>query len=121
MTEQGEQIIELGRQRKTYKDALEDLVQHIESVFHQDWAHTLSCFKEIEWWVAPDETFLATRKTIEQDGNNWGNRGSLLASYCRAVQVLGKSPAKLSDSWINRCKPSSTLFAELCSPRTPNS
>jgi hypothetical protein len=44
MTEQGEQIIELGRQRKTYKDALEDLVQHIESVFHQDWAHTLSCF-----------------------------------------------------------------------------
>ena len=60
-----------------------------EAVFGDaDWEMTkgvLTC-DMLDWYIHPNGTFL--EPGVEDESNNWGNRGSLLSSYRRLKQQL---------------------------------
>lgn len=58
------------------------------AVFEDDWEHTIQSL-DPEWlkhYVTPGSTFINPNVADEQ--NNWGNRGSLLASYRELVSFI---------------------------------
>jgi hypothetical protein len=82
----------------TALDALEDLARNMYAVFDNDWAFTRDMLNAdpSPYTIAPDRTFLDPG--VEDEANNWGNRGSLLAAYRRAVMVLkahGRDPDRI--------------------------
>ena len=58
------------------------------TVFQDDWNHTiLSLDPEwLKYYIAPDATFINPK--VEDEQNNWGNRGTLLSSYRELVSFI---------------------------------
>src|SRR6266545_4901531 len=79
------------------EQALAELTQVMYLVFENDWEHTQSMIADDRGsYLKPTGTFLNPEVTDES--NNWANRGYLLSSYRRAVEVLRKEgidPEKL--------------------------
>lgn len=69
-------------------EALLDLVQSMALVFDLNWEMTSGQLEapHLPWVIAAGGTFL--RPNVEDESNNWANRGALLAAYRRAVEVL---------------------------------
>lgn len=77
--------------------ALLELVDSLAAVFDNDWEFTseqLHVHAE-PWFIAQGGTFL--RPGVDDESNNWMNRGSLLAAYRRAVRVLRNRGVPLED------------------------
>lgn len=79
--------------------ALFNFLEHFELVFDMDWEYTVSVLKDTfsrtEYhelgdgcWIEKNGTFIRTG--IEDEGNNWFNRGSLLVSYRAAKSAMVK-------------------------------
>lgn len=64
-----------------------NLVTLFELVLDQDWEMTKSCLND-ELFLSKDGTFLNPK--VEDESNNWANRGSLLASYREFKEILDK-------------------------------
>ncbi len=69
-------------------EATADFVDLFELVFDKDWEMTRSILADPEHFIDPDGTFLEPE--IDDESNNWGNRGSLLASHRRLRTLLNK-------------------------------
>ena len=67
--------------------ALRELVAAMHLVFENDWGHTQSCLQDDGTAsISPGGTFL--NPLVKDERDNWWNRGELLESYRRAVDVL---------------------------------
>ena len=53
--------------------------ESFELVFDHDWSTTQANLEDPSSFIHNDGTFI--RPLVEDEGNNWGNRGSLLAAY----------------------------------------
>jgi hypothetical protein len=66
---------------------LADLCESMYLVFENDWEHTQGAItQEGEAYFGRRGTFLNPK--VADEYNNWGNRGGLLATYRRAVELL---------------------------------
>ena len=73
-------MTKISTQAKALEDAVADFMQSFELVFHNDWELTVDRSRD-EMFIKKNGTFLAPE--VEDESNNWANRGSLLASYRR--------------------------------------
>lgn len=71
-----------------FADAFEGFLSRFEVVFGDaDWPTTLDNLQnDAEFLIAPHGTFL--EPCVDDEDNNWGNRGSLLDAYRRLKQVM---------------------------------
>jgi len=79
----------MSRTSSDVEDALFRLTEMMSVVLDNDWEMTRDSIGAI----APDATFI--RPNVDDEFNNWGNRGSLLAAYRQALAVLranGRDP-----------------------------
>jgi hypothetical protein len=72
-------------------DAVVDFVQHFELVFDADWEVTQANIRNSEFLISERGTFV--EPGVEDEGNNWGNRGSLLDSY-RLLRAVLEDPGR---------------------------
>lgn len=66
-----------------------DFVEAFETVFDEDWDHTrvsLGADTAEMGFIAPTGTFL--KPGVEDESNNWGNRGYLLSMYRRLAALI---------------------------------
>jgi hypothetical protein len=75
---EAEDAIEKARLRKQAFEDLVSFVEHFELVFGNDWGMTRSCIANADM-IAADGTFL--EPGVDDESNNWSNRGGLLAAY----------------------------------------
>jgi hypothetical protein len=67
-------------------DAVADFVKHFELVFDIDWGTTHANICDSEFLISEQGTFIDPG--VEDESNNWWNRGSLLDSYRRLKALL---------------------------------
>ena len=71
-----------------FNSLISNFLTSFHAVFEDDWDHTIQSL-DPEWlkhYVTPGSTFINPNVADEQ--NNWGNRGSLLASYRELVSFI---------------------------------
>lgn len=68
--------------------ALELFVRMFELVFDNDWSMTQAALENPEHLIAEGGTFI--RPLVDDEGNNWANRGSLLAAYRDLLACMAK-------------------------------
>jgi len=69
------------------------LLDTLSAVLHNDWEYTtaqLDC-RPFPSVLAPTGTFLAP--AVEDESNNWGNRGAFLAAWRTACTLMQWDPA----------------------------
>ena len=69
-----------------YIDAVVNFVDRFELVFDNDWEMTKSIIQDPKYYIEEDGTFLEPR--VEDESNNWANRGGLLASYRKLKKLM---------------------------------
>jgi len=75
--------------KKALENQLADLVDRMELVLHFDWEFTKEALSGETQEQFIQNTFL--QPGVEDEANNWGNRGSLLRSYRDAKRLLGQT------------------------------
>ena len=75
----------IGAQLGEFEDAVAFFVQTFELVFHNDWEMTMDRCQDA-MFINKNGTFLVPE--VEDESNNWANRGSLLASYRRLRSLM---------------------------------
>jgi len=80
----------LARNSRDFQEALARFLDTFCLVFHVDWEMTQSCLARDsdKLLIAEGGTFLTPK--VEDESNNWGNRGSLLAAYRELLTVMKK-------------------------------
>lgn len=78
-------------QRLNLYELLEEIdyfLEHLEAVFHMDWDKTKGCIggEDDYDFIAKEGTFL--KPLVEDESNNWWNRGSFLSRYRHLRQIL---------------------------------
>jgi hypothetical protein len=68
-------------------DAVADFLGMFELVFDGDWEVTRACIRDPQFLISGGGTFI--HPDVEDESNNWANRGALLASYRRLKDLLG--------------------------------
>ena len=78
----------LARESVEFQGALIDFLDCFWAVFDHDWFFTKSilCSDEIGWYISDGGTFI--NPMVEDESNNWGNRGGLLARYRLLLSVM---------------------------------
>jgi hypothetical protein len=66
--------------------ATRSFVDHFELVLDNDWQMTRDCLANPTYLIDPNGTFL--QPGVDDESNNWTNRGALLASYRRLKSLL---------------------------------
>lgn len=65
---------------------ISDFMLSFNAVFDLDWDHTKLCFAESKYYIEPRGTFI--NPGVEDEENNWGNRGGLLSAYRELVEYI---------------------------------
>ncbi len=78
---------DLGKGLEELELAISSFVSSFNLVFHHDWDMARSRMAE-EDFIKDSGTFL--EPSVEDEGNNWGNRGGLLNSYRELCRVMKK-------------------------------
>ena len=68
--------------------ALREFVSMFELVFDGDWEMTRDCMENPEYLIAKEGTFITP--LVDDESNNWWNRGSLLAAYRNLLSCMEK-------------------------------
>ncbi|MDT7855091.1 hypothetical protein RQM47_00380 [Rubrivirga sp. S365] len=71
--------------RHEFEQALGAFASSFELVFDNDWDVTKDRIAD-EHFVSPSGTFI--NPSVEDEHNNWANRGSLLADYRRLRELM---------------------------------
>ena len=74
-------------------ETINEFLRDFETVFEYDWDFTKPCLEDTQYYI--NNTFLNPQ--VEDESNNWANRGALLSSYRRLCRVLGRQPARWQD------------------------
>jgi hypothetical protein len=69
-------------------DAINAFLDAFELVFDNDWDMTKASITD-DFMIDPDGTFL--EPDLEDESDNWANRGNLLGAYRHLVEVLGNA------------------------------
>jgi hypothetical protein len=71
-----------------FNSLISNFLSMFDLVFHSDWDHTIQSLdpEYLNYYISPNATFINPNVSDEQ--NNWGNRGSLLASYRELVSFI---------------------------------
>ena len=75
--------------KKTAIGHLEGIVHHMELVLRDDWRFTQDMITQCRFYenyIARGGSFL--EPGVDDESNNWGNRGSFLATYRDAKKFL---------------------------------
>lgn len=72
---------------ETTEKAIEFL-RMFEVVFHNDWDMSKGCLENSTHLIDEDGTFLSPN--VDDESDNWANRGALLESYRELCQALKK-------------------------------
>ena len=66
---------------RAYNEAVSDFIDHFELVFDNDWEYTLDNLSPdaVHCFIEKEGTFI--HPGVDDESNNWGNRGSLLNAY----------------------------------------
>lgn len=75
-----------SQEDREFVEAIAEFVDHFELVFDNDWDMTRSVLAEPKHFIDPDGTFLEPR--MDDESNNWANRGALLTSYRRLKPLV---------------------------------
>jgi len=75
--------------RQQLQVALKDFLWHFELVFDSDWQHTREVLRDPRHYISESGTFL--HPAVEDESNNWGNRGGLLDAYRRLKSLFDAS------------------------------
>ena len=67
-------------------DSLRHFVALFELVFDLDWEMTQACIRDSEHMISEDGTFI--HPMVDDESNNWWNRGAILASYRDLVERM---------------------------------
>ncbi len=67
-------------------DTVSDFLWSFEGVFNGDWPVTKDNMQS-EYMIHPDGTFL--EPLVEDEDNNWANRGHLLHKYRKLLNAMG--------------------------------
>lgn len=79
--------------------ALGEFMSCFELVFDLDWEMTKMCVREDAGWLIDKEgTFL--RPLVDDERNNWHNRGALLSAYRHMVACMKKCDVQV-DFWTD--------------------
>lgn len=78
----------ISTQVKALEDAISDFVQAFELVFDNDWWLTVDRCQD-RLFIEKNGTFLAPQ--VEDESNNWANRGHLLDSYRRLKLLMSEN------------------------------
>ena len=68
------------------EEAISDFVSIFELVFDNDWEKTKSSITDSSYVTEDGGTFI--HPGVVDESNNWWNRGSLLSSYRRLLEVM---------------------------------
>jgi len=69
------------------EEELQYFLERFELVFHNDWSMSQGCLQDTDnLYISENGTFLNPQ--VDDESNNWANRGSLLASYRRLKETL---------------------------------
>jgi hypothetical protein len=74
-----------NEKRHDFEEALDDFVGSFELVFDNDWEITKARIRDGDY-ISTDGTFIEPK--VEDESNNWGNRGALLTSYRRLRRLM---------------------------------
>lgn len=78
-----------------FQNAVTDFMSSFELVFDNDWDMTEGIIKDSKFYIAENGTFL--NPDVEDEGNNWANRGSLLANYRKLYDLMKKKEISTSN------------------------
>lgn len=65
---------------------ISDFMISFDLVFDNDWDHTKSCLEKSQYYIEGQGTFI--KPLVQDEGNNWSNRGYLLTSYRNLVEYI---------------------------------
>ena len=71
-------------------DSMRQFVEHFELVFDVDWEMTQTLIQNSERMISQEGTFI--RPMVDDESNDWCNRGGLLACYrdlVKRMEALG--------------------------------
>lgn len=78
---------QLSEDLSELEDVLSGFMFRFRNVFEYDWDCTKANMGDPHF-IAEDGTFL--RPNVEDESDNWGNRGGLLSSYRELIAVMEK-------------------------------
>ena len=78
-------------------EALREFVSMFELVFDGDWEMTRACVENPEYLISKEGTFITP--LVDDESNNWWNRGSLLAAYRNLLSCMEKCGIQRSVPW----------------------
>ena len=81
------------------QEALSDFVGSFELVFDNDWEFTCLALQNPEHLIDHNGTFLNPR--VDDESNNWGNRGSLLSSYRHLLSAMEQCGISVERPWLS--------------------
>lgn len=68
--------------------AISNFVSSFELVFDKDWENSKNCIANSKYLIEDGGTFI--NPGVDNESNNWANRGSLLADYWHLVELLDR-------------------------------
>lgn len=77
---------------KALQDIATEFVNSFEAVFENDWDHTVWMVKNPEHFI--EGTFL--HPNVQDESNDWDNRGNLLAAYRQLKALLVERGVKFA-------------------------
>ena len=77
-------------------EVLHDFLDHFYLLFHQDWEFARDLCAD-PWYVAPTGTFL--NPGVDDESNNWANRGAFLAAWRRLTAHVEWTPRSMQLRW----------------------
>ena len=78
-------------------EALREFMCRFELVFDIDWEMTQAAVQNADHLIAEEGTFI--QPMVEDESNDWANRGALLAQYRDLVKCMEKCGIPLERPW----------------------
>ena len=76
---------------------MDSFVSMFELVFDLDWSMTQVCIENSEYLIDDKGTFL--QPLVDDESNNWANRGALLETYRHLLQCMKNCGIQRERSW----------------------
>jgi hypothetical protein len=78
------------------EEVLLDFLDHLYLLLHDDWEHARDRCADPDY-IAPTGTFLAP--DVDDESNNWANRGAFLAAWRRFTAHVEWTPRGMHQRW----------------------
>ena len=85
-----------GDKNDQFNTLVSNFLSNFHLVFEEDWEHTIQSLgpEFLKYYISPNATFI--NPSVEDEQNNWANRGSLLASYRELISFINDNNLEIS-------------------------